>query len=80
LKKINKIVGEFEGKPRQIIIKISLVIFLSSFLIGFSSGLVFREFRLYLLSARQKVQKLEEGKRLNTIFQEFSQVKSLPRK
>lgn len=80
MKKIRKIAREFDGKPRQVIAKISFVIFLVSFLIGFSAGLVFRELRLNFFTIKQKAQKIEEGRRLERLFQEFSQVKSFPQK
>lgn len=80
MKKIKKIAQELEGKPRQVIAKICLASFLISFLVGFSSGLVFRELRLNRLITKQEVQKIEEEKRLNTLFEKFSQTKPFQQK
>lgn len=80
MKKIAKFARQFDGKSRREVLKICLVSFLVGFLIGFSSGLVFRELRLNLLMARQKAQKIEEERRLNTLFEKFPQVKILPQK
>lgn len=78
MKKIKKIARELDGKSRQVVAKICLVSFLIGFLVGFSSGLVFRELRLNRLIAKQKAQKIEEERRLNVLFERFSQVKSFP--
>lgn len=75
MKKIRKLTQELDGKPRRMVLKISLVSFLIGFLIGFSSGLVFRELRLNLLLTRQKAQRIEEERRLNTLFEKFPQTK-----
>lgn len=60
--------------------KIFLVIFSASLGVGVLLGLVFQQLRITSLAARQKVQKVEEEKRLNMLFEKFSQVKSTPTK
>lgn len=74
-KKFSQIAKELEKKPSRLILKISLVTFLVGLLVGFSSGLFFRELRLNLLSARQRAQKNEENRQINNLFEKFSQKK-----
>ncbi|MBI4999412.1 hypothetical protein HZB97_01425 [Candidatus Gottesmanbacteria bacterium] len=75
MKKIRKISRDLDEKPRQVVLKICLLSFLVGFLIGFFSGLIFREFRLNRLIAKQRAQEIEEERRLNTLFEKFPQTK-----
>lgn len=60
--------------------KIFLVIFFISLGVGVLLGLVFQQLRTTSLVTRQKAQKVEEEKRLNVLFEKFSQVNSAPTK
>lgn len=80
IKNLKQIISKLEKKPGRELMRISFFIFLISFLIGFSSGLFFRELRLNLLMTKQKMLQIEETKRMNNLLREFSQAKSFPQK
>ena len=80
MKKIKQLAGRLEEKSGQALVKITMVIFLFSLLVGFLSGLFFRELRLNLLEARQRAQKMEEERRLSTLSEKYSQIRLSPKK
>lgn len=72
MKKIVKMVKKIEDKSPQSVVKICFISLLVSLLVGTSLGFLFREFRLIRLTHKQKVQRTEEERRLNTLFEQFS--------
>ncbi len=71
--KFRQFAKQLEKEPPKKLAKLSLLFFLVSLLIGFSTGLFFRELRLNRLSERQKVQALEEDNAIRSAFEKYTQ-------
>lgn len=70
--KFKKIVKEIEEKPPKALAKLSLFFFVVSCLVGFSAGLIFREFRLNRLSAQQKSLATHVDSDIRGLFEKYS--------
>ncbi len=75
MRKFRQVAKELESKPARTLVKLSFLFFLTSLLVGFSVGLVFREFRLNRLFAEQKNLGVQEDRQINSLFEKFSQNK-----
>lgn len=77
MKKIRKFYQTLEKKPPRLIAGIAFTAFLIFFLVGIILGLEFRRLRLNQLLVQQRSQRAEETKRLEILFEKYSEAQVL---
>ncbi|MFH0864160.1 MAG: hypothetical protein V1858_03675 [Candidatus Gottesmanbacteria bacterium] len=80
MKVFKKFINKLETGSKQEIYRYVFLTFLIGFLIGFCSGLSFREIRLNMLSSKKRIQAITEAKSLKNLFQEIPVATSYPKK
>lgn len=79
MKNIIKQISDIEKKSFKGIIKIILLSFGVSFIIGFSTGLFVREIQLSMLETKVKAQRIREDKEIHQLFGKFININPSPK-
>lgn len=77
MRRLKKIYADFEKKPLSMVAIICLICFIVFFLMGLGLGLGYYQWRINGLIEGEKTQRQEELKRLNRLFEKYSQAKIL---